>query len=124
MMLSMIFIASCISSGPAGEQKDTRLKDGEEIFSKLYPDISENEKTDTTLIMDGVPLRNFTKFFSDFLKFDYVVDNAVTGNVNLNVKSKKSRRELWNLFVNTIWSSGAYCTLKEKTVYILPIEKK
>ncbi|HCE43629.1 MAG TPA: hypothetical protein DET40_08780 [Lentisphaeria bacterium] len=68
----------------------------------------------------------FVSVLDPCFKIEMVVDDRIKSKaVAIHFEHKKIlKKEAWNLFVNVLWNAGAYCTLKDKTVYILPVEKK
>ncbi|MFZ2653976.1 MAG: hypothetical protein WAX69_03615 [Victivallales bacterium] len=126
MMFALLSLSSCASSNPSIDQKDQRLKDGEEIFNKLFSAEEGEKEIPIWMDNDRIPISMFVELFSVYLKIEMVVDDRIKSkDVSLHTGNQKThKKEAWDLFVNTLWNAGAYCTLKEKTVYILPIKKK
>lgn len=82
------------------------------------------EEMPITLNLDAAPIANVVRAFSTFLKFDFLIDPQVTGNVSISVNnSKMSKREVWEMFEQILWLSGSYCSPDGDILHILPFAK-
>jgi type II secretion system protein D len=72
---------------------------------------------DATAITDVVPA------FAQILDFNYLIDPQVKGAVTMTVNCKMNKREVWEVFEQILWLSGAYCSLDDNVVHILPFSK-
>ncbi len=82
------------------------------------------EKMAVQLNLDAVPIREAVKSFADMLKFDYIIDPQVAGNVSISVgNSKMSVVEVWEMFEQILWLSGAYISPEGGILHIFPFAK-
>ncbi|MFA6291882.1 MAG: hypothetical protein WC637_08890 [Victivallales bacterium] len=99
------------------------LEQQEPFYAKLLGGDAKEEMP-ITLNLDAAPIANVVRAFSTFLKFDFLIDPQVTGNVSISVNnSKMSRREVWEMFEQILWLSGAYCSPDGDIIHILPFAK-
>jgi type II secretion system protein D len=83
-----------------------------------------SEEMPITLNLDAAPIANVVRAFSNFLKFDFLIDPQVTGNVSISVNnSKMSKREVWEMFEQILWLAGSYCSPDGDILHILPFAK-
>ncbi len=95
----------------------------EPFYVKLIADEGKEEMP-ITLNLDAAPIANVVRAFSNFLKFDFLIDPQVTGNVSISVNnSKMSRREVWEMFEQILWLAGSYCSPDGDILHILPFAK-
>ncbi len=82
------------------------------------------EEMPITLNLDAAPIANVVRAFSNFLKFDFLIDPQVTGSVSISVNnSKMSKLEVWEMFEQILWLSGSYCSPDGDILHILPFAK-
>ena len=99
------------------------LEQQEPFYVKLLAGEGKDEMP-ITLNLDAAPIANVVRAFSNFLKFDFLIDPQVTGNVSISVNnSKMSKREVWEMFEQILWLSGSYCSPDGDILHILPFAK-
>ncbi len=99
------------------------LEQQEPFYAKLLAGEGKDEMP-ITLNLDAAPIANVVRAFSNFLKFDFLIDPQVTGNVSISVNnSKMSKREVWEMFEQILWLSGSYCSPDGDILHILPFAK-
>ncbi|MCX6984172.1 MAG: hypothetical protein NT118_05375 [Lentisphaerae bacterium] len=99
------------------------LEKQEPFYVKLLADEGKEEMP-ITLNLDAAPIANVVRAFSTFLKFDFLIDPQVTGNVSISVNnSKMSKREVWEMFEQILWLTGSYCSPDGDILHILPFAK-
>ncbi|OGV60308.1 MAG: hypothetical protein A2X45_06425 [Lentisphaerae bacterium GWF2_50_93] len=85
---------------------------------------TENEEIPVMFNSDVVPIGAFLQQFSNSLKFNYLVDPQVTGNVTIFMSSTKiTKKEAWVLLEQVLWLCGAYCSPEGNVLHILPFSK-
>ncbi len=96
----------------------------EPFYDKLLTDAEKKELVEVTLTQDSTPIRLVVRMFADYLKFDYLIDPQVNGNVAISVnKSKMTKRQAWEMLEQMLWLCGAYCSQEGQVVHILPFAK-
>ncbi len=91
---------------------------------KLIKGIADPDKSITvTLSLDATPLPEVVELFSKLLHFDYYIDPAIKGAVTMNVDTKMTARETWQLFEHILWLAGAYASRNPGFIHILPFSK-
>ena len=99
------------------------LEKQEPFYAKLLAGEGKEEMP-ITLNLDAAPIANVVRAFSNFLKFDFLIDPQVTGNVSISVNnSKMSKMEVWEMFEQILWLSGSYCSPDGDILHILPFAK-
>ncbi|MFA6567744.1 MAG: hypothetical protein WCS96_05985 [Victivallales bacterium] len=99
------------------------LEQQEPFYVKLLAG-EDVEEMPITLNLDAAPIANVVRAFSTFLKFDFLIDPQVTGNVSISVNnSKMSKREVWEMFEQILWLAGSYCSPDGDILHILPFAK-
>jgi len=85
----------------------------------LKDDDGQPEEFDLDLV--AVSIQDLIPAFSEKLGFNYLVDPKVSGAVSLHMrKTQMTRREMWQLFEQILWLSGAYCSPEGGVLRIMP----
>jgi general secretion pathway protein D len=88
----------------------------------LTGDKDEPENFDIELV--AVSIQDLIPAFAEKLGFSYLVDPKVAGAVTLHVRqAKMTRREIWQLFEQMLWLSGAYCSTEGGVLRIMPFAR-
>ena len=73
---------------------------------------------------DAEELSEVVKMFALTLKFQYYIDPAVSGSINLNIHDENMpRRQAWQLFEHILWMNGSYASRDSGFINILPFGK-
>ncbi len=99
---------------------DDALKSQPPFYEKyLKPD---DESIPVQLKWDALPLTDVLSILSSkgFLDFNYLLDSRVKGTATLSVDKLMSRRELWQLFEQTLMTCGACCVPENQFIKIIP----
>ncbi|MFA5204842.1 MAG: type II secretion system secretin GspD [Lentisphaeria bacterium] len=72
---------------------------------------------------DAAPLTEAVPLFGALLNFNYLIDPAVKGSVTMTVDSEMTAREVWAMFEEILWLSGAYASRNPGYVHVLPLAK-
>jgi type II secretion system protein D len=106
------------------ERKRIEMLEQQEPFYVKLLGAEGKEELPVTLNLDADPIANVIRVFSNFLKFDYLIDPQVTGSVTIIVNnSKMSKKEVWEMFEQILWLSGSYCSPDGDILHILPFAK-
>jgi type II secretion system protein D len=106
------------------ERKRIEMLEQQEPFYVKLLGAEGKEELPVTLNLDAAPIANVIRVFSNFLKFDYLIDPQVTGSVTIIVNnSKMSKKEVWEMFEQILWLSGSYCSPDGDILHILPFAK-
>jgi general secretion pathway protein D len=85
----------------------------------LKDDNGQPEEFDLDLV--AVSVQDLIPAFAEKLGFNYLVDPKVSGAVSLHMrKTQMTRREMWQLFEQILWLSGAYCSPEGGVLRIMP----
>ncbi len=90
---------------------------------KGLPDPST--KVSVVLAFNAADLAEVVASFAspDLLNFSYLMDPAVKGAVTLSVETTMTAAEAWATFEHILWLSGAYASMNNGFLHILPFEK-
>lgn len=90
---------------------------------KGLPDPSS--KVNVILAFNAADLSEVVASFAspDLLNFSYLMDPAVKGAVTLSVEATMTAAEAWATFEHILWLSGAYASMNNGFLHILPFEK-
>ena len=92
------------------------------FFDKLIAD-DKGDPIEVAVSFDAANVTDTIPAFAQILKFNYLIDPQVKGVVTMSVNAKMSSREIWEMFEQILWLSGAYCSLEGEIVHILPFTK-
>ena len=83
-----------------------------------------DEPVNVDFAFDAEELSEVVKMFALTLKFQYYIDPAVSGNINLNIHDENMpRRQAWQLFEHILWMNGSYASRDSGFINILPFGK-
>jgi general secretion pathway protein D len=83
-----------------------------------------DEPINVDFTFDAEELSEVVKMFALTLKFQYYIDPAVSGSINLNIHDENMpRRQAWQLFEHILWMNGSYASRDSGFVNILPFGK-
>ncbi len=82
-----------------------------------------NKATNVTINFSGAKLSDVIPAFAQILKFNYSMDSLITGSVTMSINAKLNQKELWKIFEQMLWMSGAYCSPSGDLIRILPQSK-
>ncbi len=106
--------------------RKTTNKRSKPFYEKYLKDekeeVSDDKGMDVTLAFDAAEVADVIPAFSQLLNFNYLLDPQVKGAVTMNVNSKMTKRELWEVFEQILWLSGAYCSPDGDLLHILPFK--
>jgi general secretion pathway protein D len=107
------------------EQRHQHLiKDDKKLFlDRFLKGKSADEKIKADINFDGTSIIDVIPFFATILKFNYLIDPEVRGATTIFLDTEMSRREMWQLFVQVLRLSGAYCYIDGDVVNIIPFSK-
>lgn len=91
----------------------------------------KNDKIPIFIDLDAVSIQDIIPAFAKLLAFNYSVDPSVKGAITLKIQDPKakdnkvmmSRRDVWKLFNQVLWMSGAYCSPEDDILHIMPFKK-
>jgi general secretion pathway protein D len=73
--------------------------------------------------LNAVPIKEVITAFSEILDFNYYYDPNIKGLVTISINSNLTKRDLWKIFEQVLWLSGAYCSLDNDLLHVLPFSK-
>lgn len=95
-----------------------------EPFYKFKADTQEGEKFPVSVNFDSASVAEVVRSFAAILKFDYIIDPQVTGNITISVtNSKMTKVEVWEMFEQILWLAGAYISPEGEVLHIFPFAK-
>jgi len=93
-------------------------------FYKEYLKSDDSEKIPISVNFDSAPIANVVRAFSAILKFDYIIDPQVLGNITISVNNVKMNKvEVWEMFEQILWLCGAYISPEGDILHIFPFTK-
>lgn len=108
-----------IDRNGAGKNNPALKRDTyDRIFSGKTDDAQATIKV--TLNFDESPLTDVIPAFAQPLGFNYLLDPEIKGTVTMSVDGEMSRREVWQLFEQILWMTGAYCVSENGVVHVRP----
>ena len=106
------------------QRKQHPIKDDKKIFlDRFLKGKSADEKLKADINFDGTSIIDVIPFFAAILDFNYLIDPEVRGATTIFLDTEMSRREMWQLFVQILRLSGAYCYIDGDVVNIIPFSK-
>jgi general secretion pathway protein D len=105
------------------DEKTTKKANKVPFYDKFLEKEGEQKGDDqeVALVYDAAELGDVVPAFAHLLGFNYIIDPKVKGAVTINVTSKMTKRELWQVFEQILWLSGAYCSPDDgNLIHILP----
>ncbi len=98
----------------------------EKPFYEKFLKEGDNELIDCKLNLDSVPIRDVVDIMAGYLGFQYIIDPKVNKGataVLINVDTQLTKKQIWQLFEQVLWLSGAYCYPGENNIInIFPYE--
>ncbi len=105
------------------KRKDTEIKRIRPFYKDKIAE-AEEKKIPITVNFDATPIANVVRAFSTILKFDYIMDPQVVGNITISVNnSKMTTLEVWEMFEHILWLSGAYISPEGEILHVFPFAK-
>ena len=91
----------------------------------------KNDKIPIFIDLDAVSIQDIIPAFASLLAFNYSVEPTVKGAITLKIQDPKTkdnklmmtRRDVWKLFNQVLWMSGAYCSPEDDILHIMPFKK-
>ncbi len=86
---------------------------------------SRDAKVNVVLAFNAADISEVVAAFAspDLLNFSYLIDPSVKGAVTLSVETEMTAAEAWDTFEHILWLSGAYASMNNGFLHILPFEK-
>jgi general secretion pathway protein D len=103
------------------QQKETSQK--QQFLNRFLRGKSAEEKLKADINFDGTSIIDVVPVFSSILEFNYLLDPEVRGSTTMFIDTEMSRKELWQLFIQVLRLSGAYCYIDDNMVNIIPFSK-
>ena len=85
--------------------------------------VDGDEQLEVSLVFISAPIVDVIPMFADVLGFNFVIDAELKSSVSLNIKSKMSRRDLWNTFDHMLTLAGATVVVNDNILRIMPTTK-
>ena len=97
----------------------------ESVYPKrLIPAMAEPDtKFPVRFNFDALSVQDIVPLFAAQLKFNFLIDPAVTGSVTMTLESELTAAELWTLLEHLLALSGAYASPHNGYIQILPVAK-
>ncbi len=99
------------------------------FYEKYLKKEDEGKKFEVNFDWDSESIHKIIPAFSAVLNFSYAVDAGVKGAVSMKVQnSDKSdilmtKRAIWKLFDQVLWIAGAYASMENDILHIMPYSK-
>jgi general secretion pathway protein D len=114
----VIDISSVVKKKPE-QKKDL----SSHFLNRFLEGKSADEKLKVSVNLDGTTIIDVVPIFASVLEFSYIIDPQVRGATTMFLDAEMSRRELWQLFIQILRLSGAYCYVDDNIVKIIPFSK-
>lgn len=79
------------------------------------------DENHVTISFNVAPIEEVVPTFAKILDFNFYLDPAVKGVVTMSVDSNLSKEDVWQIFEQVLVFSGAYCSIEDGVVHILPL---
>lgn len=79
------------------------------------------DENHVTISFNVAPIEEVVPTFAKILDFNFYLDPTVKGVVTMSVDSNLSKEDIWQIFEQVLVFSGAYCSIKDGVVNILPL---
>ena len=83
----------------------------------------DDPPVDLNVTFDAASVNDIVPAFSQILKFNYMIDPQAKGAVTMSVNAKMTPLEVWQMFEQILWLSGAYCSMEGGVIHVLPFSK-
>ena len=93
------------------------------FYEKFLSEENAEEALKIEVTFNAASLADVVPAFAQLLKFNYIIDPQVKGAVSMTVNSQMTRREVWQMFEQILWLSGAYCSPEGDLLHVLPFAK-
>ncbi len=99
------------------------------VFYEKFLKDDDGKKLNVNFDWDSESIHKIIPAFSAVLNFSYAVDPGVKGAVSMKVQnSDKSdimmtKRTVWKLFDQVLWIAGAYASMENDILHIMPYSK-
>lgn len=114
----VVDISSVVDKKPQLQKKST-----EHFLNRFLDGKSADEKLKVSVNLDGTSITDVVPVFGSVLGFNYLIDPAIRGTTTMFLDTEMTRRELWQLFIQVLRLSGAYCYVDDNIVKIIPFSK-
>lgn len=85
--------------------------------------LDADEMLDVVLVFNSAPLVDTLPAFADILGFNFSADSDLKSTVTMNLNSRMTRRELWEVFDRTLQLAGAGAIRNGQLLEIMPAAK-
>ena len=106
----------------ANAQKEIKPEDIAPFYEKYLKGEDADKSEDIVLSFDATEIAEAVPAFAQFLGFNYLLDPKVKGTVTMTLNAKMTKREVWEVFEQILWLSGAYCSPDGEVLHILPFK--
>ena len=79
------------------------------------------DENHVTISFNVAPIEEVVPTFAKILDFNFYLDPTVKGVVTMSVDSNLSKEDVWQIFEQVLVFSGAYCSVQDGVVHILPL---
>lgn len=79
------------------------------------------DENHVTISFNVAPIEEVVPTFAKILDFNFYLDPTVKGVVTMSVDSNLSKEDVWQIFEQILVFSGAYCSVQDGVVHILPL---
>jgi type II secretory pathway component GspD/PulD (secretin) len=99
------------------------------FYEKFLKKDDDKNKVPVNFDWDSESIHVIIPAFSDVLNFSYTVDPAVKGAVTMKVQNTDksdimmTKRAVWKLFDQVLWVAGAYASMENDILHIMPYSK-
>ncbi|UDQ98431.1 secretin N-terminal domain-containing protein [Lentisphaerota bacterium WC36G] len=94
------------------------------FYEKLLTKNEAKKKVSLAVDFNKVSLNDLIVPFAQILKFSYIIDPAIKGEISLKIDQKMSKREIFQLLQQLLVLSDCYASVDDnKLLKIIPLEK-
>ena len=79
------------------------------------------DENHVSISFNVAPIEEVVPTFAKILDFNFYLDPTVKGVVTMSVDSNLSKEDIWQIFEQVLVFSGAYCSIQDGVVHILPL---
>lgn len=106
----------------ANSEKKNKAEDLVPFYEKYIKTEDVDKAEDVVLSFDATEISEAVPAFAQFLGFNYLLDPKVKGTVTMTLNTKMTKRQVWEVFEQILWLSGAYCSPDGEILHILPFK--